>query len=249
MSSTRKRAPARRARARRSRGSSARRRRGWRSALSVALAGALAVLRALRPRELDQRTRDVVGLVLLALGTYLALVLYGGLAGGGIAHALASALGWVFGRARVLAPVGVLAAGALLLLRPLVSERRLAREDMTVEDLARAEPRVAGVACLALAATIALAAGTAGVSAGGTGWSSRFLQARGGIVGEAVYAPARHLVSDAGVTILVVCLILGAWVLHCLFRSFAAPPVGDSPAGVDPVPTKPYRLLGPPALR
>src|SRR5947209_1523514 len=128
MSSTRKRAPARRARARRSRGSSARRRRGWRSALSVALAGALAVLRALRPRGLDQRTRDVVGLVLLALGTYLALVLYGGLAGG---------------------------------------------------------------------------------SAGGTGGSSRLLQARGGVVGEAVYAPARHLVSDAGVTILVVCLIRG----------------------------------------
>jgi S-DNA-T family DNA segregation ATPase FtsK/SpoIIIE len=205
MSSTRKRAPARRARARRARGSSARRRAWPRRALAVALA----VLRALRPRELDQRTRDVVGLVLLAVGTYLALVLYGGLAGGGIAHALASALGWVFGRARVLAPAGVLAAGALLLLRPLVSERRLAREDVTVDDLARAEPRVAGVACLVLAATIALAAGTAGITRGGTGWSSRFLEARGGIVGEAVYAPARHLVSDAGVTILLVCLILG----------------------------------------
>ena len=67
MSSTRKRAPARRARARRARGSSARRRRTSRRALE----GALAVLRALRPRELDQRSRDIVGLVLLAVGTYL----------------------------------------------------------------------------------------------------------------------------------------------------------------------------------
>src|SRR5438067_10297644 len=204
MSSTRKRAPARRARARRSRGSSARRRRGWRSALSVALAGALAVVRALRPRELDQRTRDVLGLVLLAVGTYLALVLYGGLAGGRIAHALASALGWLFGRARVFTPVAVLAAGALLLLRPLLAERRELRQDFAPADLGRPEPRIAGLACLALAVTLALAAGTGGITSGGTSWSSHFLQTHGGIVGEAVYVPAKHLVSDVGVTILLV---------------------------------------------
>ena len=175
-----------------------------RNALSVVLS----VLRALRPRELDQRTRDVVGLVLLAVGTYLALVLYGGLAGGGVAHALASALGWLFGRARVFTPVAVLAAGALLLLRPLLAERREMREDFVPADLRRPEPRLAGLACLALAATLALAAGTAGITSGGSSWSSRFLQAHGGIVGEAVYVPAKHLVSGVGVTILLLCLVL-----------------------------------------
>jgi S-DNA-T family DNA segregation ATPase FtsK/SpoIIIE len=170
----------------------------------------VSIVRALRPHELDQRTRDFVGLALLAIGTYLALVLYGGLAGGGVAHALATAIGWVFGRARVLAPLAVLAAGAVLLLRPLLSERREAREEVTVAELARAEPRVAGIACLTLAVTIALAAGTAGITSGGTRWSSHFLQSHGGIVGEALYVLARHLVQDVGVTILIVCLLLGA---------------------------------------
>src|SRR5437879_2340003 len=118
MSSTRKRAPARRGRAGRSRIGRARRRgRARRGALERALSLGALLARSLRPHELDQRTRDVVGLLLLAIGTYLAFVLYGGLAGGGLAHALASALGWTFGRARALAPVAVLAAGALLLLR------------------------------------------------------------------------------------------------------------------------------------
>jgi len=175
-----------------------------------ALAVSKSVVRALRPRELDQRTRDVLGLVLLAVGTYLALVLYGGLAGGRIAHALASALGWLFGRARVFTPVAVLAAGALLLLRPLLAERRELRQDFVPADLGRPEPRIAGLACLALAVTLALAAGTGGITSGGTSWSSHFLQTHGGIVGEAVYVPAKHLVSDVGVTILLVCLALGA---------------------------------------
>src|SRR5207302_2331152 len=47
-------------------------------------------------------------------------------------------------------------------------------------------------------------------TSGGTSWSSHFLQPHGGIVGEAVYVPAKHLVSDVGVTILLVCLALGA---------------------------------------
>jgi DNA segregation ATPase FtsK/SpoIIIE, S-DNA-T family len=161
----------------------------------------------LRPHEFDQRTRDILGLAMLATGTYLAFVVYGGLSGGGVAHALASALGWTFGRARVLAPVGVLAAGALLLLRPLLAERRALLEHSPREP-ARTEPRVAGVVCLALAATVALAAGTAGLSSGGTGWSSAFLQSHGGIVGEAFYVLARRLVQDVGVTILLVCLVL-----------------------------------------
>jgi S-DNA-T family DNA segregation ATPase FtsK/SpoIIIE len=206
MSTTRKRASARRARATRAR----RRARARRGALKGALSLGGRVARSLRPHELEQRTRDVVGLVLLAIGTYLAFVLYGRLAGGGVAHALANALGWTFGRARVLAPVAVLAAGALLLLRPLLAERRELRDETSPrEDLARPEPRVAGLVCLALAVTIALAAGPAGITSAGTGWSSRFLQAHGGIVGEALYALAHRLVQDVGVTILIVGLLLG----------------------------------------
>ena len=60
--------------------------------------------------------------------------------------------------------------------------------------------------------TLALAAGTLGVSSGAAarrrGWSSAHLQSHGGVVGEALYQLAHTLVQDVGVDILVVFLLL-----------------------------------------
>jgi len=127
----------------------------------------------------------------------MGFVLYGGWNGGRAGHGLATALGWLLGRARVLAPVALVAGGGTLLLRPVLPALR---------------PLRAGVICLFAAITLALAAGTLGVSSGpggaGASWTSAFLQAHGGVAGEALYQVTHRLVQDVGVDILVVFLLL-----------------------------------------
>jgi DNA segregation ATPase FtsK/SpoIIIE, S-DNA-T family len=150
---------------------------------------------------LDQRGRDVLGLALVALGVFMGFVLYGGWDGGRAGHGLAVALGWVLGKARVLAPLALVGAGGMLLLDQALMARRSLLGD----------PRAIGAACLFAAATLALAAGTLGVSShaahGDAAWTSAYLQSHGGVVGEGVYQLAHKLVQDVGVDILVVFLL------------------------------------------
>ena len=150
---------------------------------------------------LDQRGRDVLGLALVALGVFMGFVLYGGWDGGRAGHGLAVALGWVLGKARVLAPLALVGAGGMLLLDQALMARRSLLGD----------PRAIGAACLFAAATLALAAGTLGVSShaahGDAAWTSAYLQSHGGVVGEGFYLLAHKLVQDVGVDILVVFLL------------------------------------------
>jgi S-DNA-T family DNA segregation ATPase FtsK/SpoIIIE len=152
--------------------------------------------------QLDQRGRDVLGLALVAIGVFMGFVLYGDWDGGRAGHGLAVGLGWTLGRARVLAPLALIAGGLALLLRPMLPSRRTLLAD----------PRAIGAICLFAATTLALAAGTLGVSSGPvTGeaaWSSAALQTHGGVAGEALYGLAHRLVQDVGVDILVVFLLL-----------------------------------------
>ncbi len=147
------------------------------------------------------------GLALVALGVFMAFVIYGGWDGGRIGHGLAVALGWVLGKARVLAPLGLIGAGAMLLLR----------ESMPLAPSPARDPRTIGAICLFAGTTLALAAGTLGVSSGPggseTAWTSAHLQARGGAIGEALYRLAHHLVQNVGVNILIVFLLLVGVVL------------------------------------
>jgi DNA segregation ATPase FtsK/SpoIIIE, S-DNA-T family len=152
---------------------------------------------------LDQRGRDVLGLGLAAVGVFMAFVLYGGWDGGPAGHGLAVVLGWVLGRARVLAPVTLAAAGGLLLLRPVLPAVR---------------PLRVGVICIFTSVTLALAAGTLGVSSGSPAsgaraWTSSFLQAHGGVAGEALYQGGHRLLGSLGVDILVVFLLLAGVIL------------------------------------
>ena len=147
----------------------------------------------------------MLALGLIAIGVFLGFVLYaggGGEAGGRVGHALAVALGWGAGRARVLAPIALVGAGGAMLMRPVLPALR---------------PLRTGSVCLACAIVLALAAGTLGVSAGqgggGSRWSSHFLQTRGGAVGEALYEVAHRLVQQVGVEILVVFLFVVGVVL------------------------------------
>jgi S-DNA-T family DNA segregation ATPase FtsK/SpoIIIE len=150
--------------------------------------------------ELDQRQRDVIGLGLIALGIFMGFILWGHWDGGGAGHGLALGLGWMVGKARILAPIALLGGGGALLLRPVWPALR---------------PLRAGAICLSASITLALAAGTLGVSSGagdvsskGASWTSVFLQAHGGVVGEALYQGSHRLVQNVGVDILVVFLFL-----------------------------------------
>ncbi len=73
-------------------------------------------------------------------------------------------------------------------------------------------PLRTGAICLSASITLALAAGTLGVSSGagakGASWTSAFLQAHGGVAGEALYQGSHRLVQSVGVDILVVFLFL-----------------------------------------
>ena len=154
--------------------------------------------------ELDQRQRDVLGLALVAVGIFMAYVLWGfGSSpnpGGHAGHGLAVGLGWAVGKARVLAPIALIGGGGALLLRPVWPALR---------------PLRTGAICLSASIVLALAAGTLGVSSGvgrasskGASWTSAFLQAHGGVAGEALYQSSHRLVQSVGVDILVVFLFL-----------------------------------------
>jgi DNA segregation ATPase FtsK/SpoIIIE, S-DNA-T family len=149
--------------------------------------------------ELDQRQRDVIGLALVAIGIFMGFVLWGHWNGGRAGHGLAVGLGWTVGKARVLAPVALIGGGGAMLLRPVWPALR---------------PLRTGAICLSASITLALAAGTLGVSAGGAAeekgasWTSAFLQAHGGVAGEALYQGSHRLVQSVGVDILVVFLFL-----------------------------------------
>jgi DNA segregation ATPase FtsK/SpoIIIE, S-DNA-T family len=153
---------------------------------------------------LDQRQRDVLGLALLAAGVFMGYVLYtsGSPSGGRAGHGLAVALGWSLGKARVLAPPALLLGGGALLARPVLPAIR---------------PLRTGGVCLFASITLALSAGTLGLSAGhphgAHPWSSNFLQQHGGVLGEALYQLAVRLVQDVGVQILVVFLFGAALIL------------------------------------
>jgi DNA segregation ATPase FtsK/SpoIIIE, S-DNA-T family len=138
----------------------------------------------------------------MALGVFMGFVLYAGWDGGRAGHGLAVALGWTLGRARVLAPITLVVGGGILLLRPVLPALR---------------PLRAGAICLFASITLALAAGTLGVSSGPSGreagWGSAFLQAHGGVVGEALYQSTHRFVQGLGVSILVVFLLLTGVIL------------------------------------
>ncbi len=143
----------------------------------------------------------MLALGLIALGVFMGFVLYGGWDGGRAGHGLAVALGWGVGRARGLAPIALIVGGAAMLMAPVLPALR---------------PLRTGGACVFAAVTLALAAGTLEVSAGtpdGAQWSTAFLSARGGAVGQLEYVVAHRLVQQVGVDILVVFLLIVGIVL------------------------------------
>src|SRR5919206_4806567 len=69
---------------------------------------------------LEQRHWDLIGLALVAFAAFFACVVYLGWAGGEVGEALATALLFTFGGVGYAAPVIMFAAGALIVVRPMI---------------------------------------------------------------------------------------------------------------------------------
>ncbi len=154
-----------------------------------------------RMRPLDQRQVDVIGLALVATGVFLAFLLYAGWDGGAGGRALMLGLADVFGEIRYAGPVALAAAGALLILRPM---------------LPTLKPFRAGAICLLLATTLALAAGTLGVGPGEHGsqwWVLEDMRNRGGALGEALLRGSSAAAGMVGAHILAVFLFIAGVLL------------------------------------
>src|SRR5829696_2441155 len=149
---------------------------------------------AWRPRVpvLEQRHWDLIGLALVALAIFLAFLVYLGWDGGEAGDWLVDRLRRLVGAVHYVVPVGLLAAGAVLVLRPVLPAVR---------------PFRAAAACLLVAGCLGLAAGTLGLGGGAT------VEENGGLAGERLYDATSALLGDVGSHIIAVFLLIAGVLL------------------------------------
>ena len=141
---------------------------------------------------LEQRHWDLIGLGLVALGVFLAFLVYLGWDGGRGGSAVVDGLRRLLGAVHALVPVAVLAAGVVVVMRPVIPAVR---------------PFRAAAVCLFAAATLGLAAGTLGIGSGPP-------ERRGGLVGEALLELTSTVVGTVGSHIVALfCLVAGVLLL------------------------------------
>jgi S-DNA-T family DNA segregation ATPase FtsK/SpoIIIE len=150
---------------------------------------------------IEQRHLDLFGLALVACGVFLIFPLYlgwdGGQAGDGVVDGLALAVG----RLRYVAPIGVLAAGAVIVMRPVLPSVR---------------PFKSGGICFVLALALMFAAGTLGLGPDTVRhgfWDADFLRDRGGYLGEGLFYVSSNLIGSIGTHILALFLFLAGLLL------------------------------------
>ncbi len=150
---------------------------------------------------IEQRHLDLFGLALVACGVFLIFPLYlgwdGGQAGDGVVDGLALAVGQL----RYVAPIGVLAAGAVIVMRPVLPSVR---------------PFKSGGICFVLALALMFAAGTLGLGPDTVRdgfWNADFLRDRGGYLGEGLFYVSSNLIGSIGTHILALFLFLAGLLL------------------------------------
>ena len=102
---------------------------------------------------LEQRHWDLIGLGLVGFAAFFACVFYLDWAGGEVGEALANAILFTFGGVGYGAPVVLFAAGALIVIRPMIPA---------------VHPFRTGTLCFAAALMLGLAAGSLGLGPGDT---------------------------------------------------------------------------------
>src|SRR5215211_4862858 len=151
--------------------------------------------------ELEQRQLDLIGLGLVALGVFFAFLVFGGVDGGEAGDWTVESLRWLLGAVHYGVPVALLAAGAIIVLRPVLPAVR---------------PFRAGAICLFAALCLGLAAGTLGLGPEGGRpgfWDPEWVRPRGGMAGEALYWAISTLLGGVGAHILAVFLFLAGVLL------------------------------------
>jgi DNA segregation ATPase FtsK/SpoIIIE, S-DNA-T family len=152
--------------------------------------------------RLEQRHWDLIGLALVAFAAFFACVFYLGWAGGRVGEAMADGILYLFGGIGYLAPVALFAAGALIVVRPMID---------AVDQFKT------GSACLATALMLGLAAGSLGLGPGDTPRDGfldpDYLREHGGVFGETLFWTSSKLFSEAGSHILFVFLLLAGVLL------------------------------------
>ncbi len=148
---------------------------------------------------LEQRQLDLIGLGLVGLGLFFAFLVYLGWEGGRAGSEAVEGLRWLLGAGHYLVPFGLMATGAILMLRPVLPAVR---------------PFRSGAICLFLAVTLGLSAGTVGP--GGERpkwWDTEWVKTRGGMVGETFDWGVETLAGSIGAHILAIFLFVAAVLL------------------------------------
>jgi S-DNA-T family DNA segregation ATPase FtsK/SpoIIIE len=156
---------------------------------------------AARLPELDQRQLDIVGLGLVAAAVFFSFLVYLGWDGGRAGGWAVEQLRWLIGDVHFAVPVALMAAGAIVVLRPILPAVR---------------PFRSGALCLFGGLTLALTAGTLGLGPGGERpgfWDAEWVKPRGGMVGEALYWATSGLLGGVGAHIVALFLLLAAVLL------------------------------------
>src|SRR3954453_17631101 len=151
--------------------------------------------------RLEQRHLDLIGLGLVAVAVFLAFLIYLDWDGGTAGEGAVEGLRWLVGAAHYLVPPALMAAGAVLVLRPVLPAIR---------------PFRAGGLCLFASLSLALAAGTFGLGPFGERvrfWDPAYVKPRGGMVGEGLYWATSSLLGHVGAHIAAVFLFLAAVLL------------------------------------
>ena len=152
---------------------------------------------ALEPHHID-----ILGLALIALGVFLGGVAYAQWAGGALGDGAVRATKFAFGELGYAVPAGLVATGAMILIRELRPPAR---------------PMRTGVLCLVAALTLALAAGTLGIGPGSVParefWHASRFETRGGVTGQGELWLTSHLFSTLGANILAVFLLIAGLIL------------------------------------
>src|SRR5215210_1052486 len=151
--------------------------------------------------ELEQRELDLLGLGLIAFAVFFAFLVYGGVDGGEAGGWTLESLRWLLGAVHYGVPAALLAAGAIIVLRPVLPAVR---------------PFRAGAICLFAALCLGLAAGTLGLGPDGARpglWDPEWVRTRGGMAGEALYWGTSTLLGSVGAHIVAVFLFIAGVLL------------------------------------
>src|SRR3954451_10139692 len=150
---------------------------------------------------IEQRHLDLMGLALVACGVFLAFPLYLGWDGGQAGDAVVDGLALAVGTLRYVAPVGVIAAGSIIVLRPVLPSVR---------------PFKSGGICFVLALALMFAAGTLGLGPSTIRdgyWNQDFLRDRAGYLGEGLFYVSSNLIGSIGTHILALFLFTAGLLL------------------------------------